>query len=382
MRKLIGYLVIFGLGFLVCMALLRAYGGYMVASPTQARRAALAILDKPVTEIPLPDTAMVRAAAKIEPAVVNIDTLMTGHARAYDFFGFPTDRPYAIQGKGSGVIITADGYIVTNNHVIEGATIIRVTLPSGKQYDGRVIGADPDADIAVVKIDASNLPAADFGDSAALKVGEYVLAIGYPLGVGTTVTHGIVSATDRRDLEVSEGHVLKQAIQTDAPINHGNSGGALADLNGNLVGINTAILSEHGGGSIGIGFAIPVNAVRDIVKRIIAQGRDTPNGQGAPFMGIQYAPVSPDESAQLNLPPGQGVIISGVVPLTGAATAGLQPGDVILAVDGRTIASSSDVPAAVNRHKIGDLVTLNVQRRDGTRGDIKLTLGAKPNSPI
>ncbi len=379
MRRAAGILLVFLLGFGASALLLRHASFWGSADDSVARRNALAILDRPAPATPEPDGPMIRAAARIEPAVVNIDTLVTGQARSYDFFGNEYSRPYALEGKGSGVIITPDGYIITNNHVIAGANIIKVTLPSRQQYEGRVIGADEDADIAVVKIDGRNLPAAELGDSSKLRVGEVVLAIGYPLGLGTTVTHGIISATDRRDLEISEGHRLRLAVQTDAPINRGNSGGALANLNGQLVGINTAIVSENRGGSIGIGFAIPINAAKGVVRRIISNSRPQPRSAEQPFIGIQYSPVDPDTAAQLNLPPGNGVQVEGVVPLTAAAQAGLAPGDILVAIDGHAITGTQDVRSYLGRKRVGDRVTLDVVRANGVRARLTIKLGPKPS---
>jgi serine protease Do len=379
MRKFFGYTLIFSFGFLVCLAGLRAFGGFGVSNGPRARNNALGILEKRPSGGPIPDSAIVVAASRIEPAVVNIDTLVTGRGRAYEFFNSQTGRPYAYQGKGSGVIISPDGYIVTNNHVVEGANIIKVTMPNGTQYDGRLIGSDVGADIAVVKVDASHLPSAELGDSDQLKVGEYVIAIGYPLGIGTTVTHGIVSATDRRDLEVSEGRVLKQAIQTYAPINKGNSGGALANLNGQLVGINTAIFTGGaGGGNIGIGFAIPINGARSTLKDIIAKGRDLPPQVTEPFMGIIFGGLSAEYSREMKLPEGKGAVIATVYPLTSAAAAGLAPGDVILAVDGNTIDRSTDVRSIIRRHQPGDKVNMSILRRSGNKDNVEITLGKKP----
>lgn len=378
MRKLAGYSLIFIVGFMACMLVLRA-NGFRVVGATQAQRNVLSILDRQPVSASIAPTQLVKAAARIEPSVVNIDILVTGQARVTDFLGQPYDRPYAMQGKGSGVIISPDGYIVTNNHVIDGANVIRVTLPDGREFNGRVTGSDPAADLAVVKIDAAGLPAAELGDSSKLQVGEYVLAIGYPLGIGTTVTHGIVSATDRHDLQISEGHRLKAAIQTDAPINKGNSGGALANLNGQLVGINAAIYTENGGGNIGIGFAIPINGAREILREIIAHGEAKVTT--APFLGIMHTPLSARESADFNLQPGVGMIIREVLPLTSAAAAGLKPGDVIMAVDGKTVGTADQVSKAIASHKPGDQVVLAVLRSGGQKSDVKISLGQKTEPP-
>jgi len=382
MRKSAGYLVVFVVGLGLGYVLLRTMGAFTFSGGEQARRNVLAVLDKPVASSAVADTPLVRAAARIEPAVVNIDTLGTRREIATNPFGEEFQTAQRFQGKGSGVLISPDGYIVTNNHVIENANIIRVTTTTDRHYDGRLVGADPDADLAVVKIDATNLPAADLGDSSALKVGEYVIAIGNPLGVGTTVTHGIISATNRRNLPVAEGRILSQALQTDAPINRGNSGGALANMNGQLIGINTAIASaDSGGGNIGIGFAIPINAARDILKSLIARGRSLPpQGPGLPFLGIRFAPLPDEYAPQFSLTPGQGVVVESVEPLTAAADAGLRRGDVVSEIDGRPIMHAQDVHDVLVKKKVGEQVTLKTVRGDGSKQDIKVTLGRRPSA--
>ncbi len=380
MRKSFGYVVVFAVGLTVGLLLLRGMGAFSRAGSDQAQRNVLALLDKPAAASGVADSPLVRAAAKIEPAVVNIDTLGTKSETGTNMYGQTMEMPYSFLGKGSGVLISPDGYIVTNNHVIENASIIRITTPDDKHYDARLVGADKDADLAVVKIEGRDLPSAELGDSTFLKVGEYVIAIGNPLGVGTTVTHGIISATNRRNLPVGDGRILSQALQTDAPINRGNSGGALANLNGQLIGINTAIASaDKGGGNIGIGFAIPINAARNILKDLIAKGRTLPPlAPGIPFLGIRFAPLPEEYSGQFNLQPGQGVVIESVEPLTAAADAGLKRGDVLVEIDGTPIMKIQDVHDRLIKRKVGEQVTLKAVRGDGTRQDVKVTLGRRP----
>jgi len=381
MRNAFLYLFIFMAGGVITWGLLRTFARTEESREEHARRNALALLERPPSPANIPETPLVTAAAKIEPAVVNIDTLAERTFRGIDLFGQPQTRSILTQGKGSGVIITPDGYIVTNSHVIEGAAIIRVTMVDGRKYQGRVVGSDPAVDLAVVKIDARDLPAAELGDSDKLKVGEYVLAIGYPLGFGTTVTHGIVSATDRRNLEVAEGRVLRQAIQTDAPINRGNSGGALANMKGQLVGINTAIASQGGGGNIGIGFAIPINAARNVIKDLIAKGR-TGNAQPSePFIGIVGTELGPDRAVELGLPSAQGVVVVEVYPLSPAESAGLKRGDIIVAIDGKAITSMEELRTAVRTHRFGEQVRLRLMRGDGSTEEVKVTVGARPQAP-
>jgi serine protease DegQ len=376
MRKAVGFFVVFAVALGIGYFLLRNYTSLGRAGDSQAKRNLLAILDKQPAAANLPDNAIVKAAAKIEPAVVNIDTIGERSQPVTNPFGEQFERRYGFQGKGSGVIISPDGYLVTNNHVIEGANRIRITTMDDKKYDGRLIGADPDADLAIVKIDATNLPHADLGNSDDLKVGEYVIAIGNPLGIGTTVTHGIISATNRRNLRVSEDRFLKEALQTDAPINKGNSGGALANMNGQLIGINTAIYSESGG-SIGIGFAIPINSARNILRDMVARGRTLPITPGQPYIGVVAYPLYRDYADRYGLQQGQGVVLD-VFPLTPADNAGLKPGNVLLEIDGKPVNEMGMLRTIIGAHKVGDVITLKVVRGDGSREDVKVTVGRRP----
>ena len=346
---------------------------------TQAERRLLQRLGQVPTPIPADDSPLVRAAARIQPCVVNVDTLEDPGGQTEDGIASPFAPPTSRQGKASGVVVSRDGYVVTNNHVVHGASIIRVTAASGTQYEGHLVGADMTSDIALLKVAANNLPAADIGDSDRLRVGEAVIAIGNPFGIGTTVTHGIISATDRKDLHVGGGVFLRRALQTDAAISRGNSGGALANTFGQLIGINTAIMSERGA-NVGIGFAIPSNAVRAILRDILSKRTVEPDGPSAPFIGIQYAPLSASMSAQLGLPAGQGVIVLEVKPLTPAADAGLRRSDVILALDGHTLRGPDDFRTMLARRRIGQTVTLRLLRGSGTE-DVKVTVGRRPQTP-
>jgi S1-C subfamily serine protease len=382
MRKILGLLLVFIVGIACGAWILKGNSLLRGYSASADKSEVLKILDQNPIQVDIPDNPLVKAAAIIEPAVVNIDVVGERTAQGVDIFGFPFEQSYLLQGKGSGVIISPDGYIVTNNHVIEGTNTIRITMTNGKKFDGRVIGADPSADLAVVKIDGRNLPAAQLGDSSKLKVGEYVIAIGNPLGIGTTVTHGIISATNRKNLVVGEGRILKQALQTDAPINRGNSGGALANVAGQLIGINTAIASEKGGGNIGIGFAIPIDAARDILKQLIETGRASASAPAHPFIGIVYQPLPPQLSAQWHLKPGNGVLVAEVRPLTPAEDAGIHVGDIILAIDGIIVNNQNVVRMAISKRHVGDHIEIRILHRNGTEAMVAVKLGMAPvNNP-
>ncbi len=251
-------------------------------SPTEAQRRALALLDQKPHAEAASDSRIVLAARRIGPAVVNIDTV--GRVRQQDESGNAVYVNQEVKGKGSGVVLSPDGYIVTNDHVIAGAARVRVTFASGQWDYARVIGRNQERDIAILRVDEKRLACADLGDSDRLQVGETVVAVGNPMGLGSSVTSGIVSALDRRSLQLDDAHNLDGAIQTDASINRGNSGGALANINGQLVGINTAILSSGpNGGSIGLGFALPINTVRRIARDLIAL--DAPRSPQKPRRG-------------------------------------------------------------------------------------------------
>lgn len=245
------------------------------------------------------------------------------------FFGErPDNQPQRNSGLGSGVIVNANGYILTNFHVIEGADDIQVALNDGKTYQAKAVGSDPESDLAVLRIKADHLPAITFGQADNLRVGDVVLAIGNPFGVGQTVTMGIVSALGRSHLGIN---TFENFIQTDAAINPGNSGGALVDVQGNLVGINTAIYSRTGG-SLGIGFAIPASSARTIMEQIIKTGTVTRG-----WIGVEAQEITDELAESFSLPDTSGALIAGVVRGSPADRAGVRPGDVLLAVNGKPV---------------------------------------------
>jgi S1-C subfamily serine protease len=377
-RRIAIVILIFGLGTLAGWSIFRLTGAE-IAPPVEAQRRALQILDR----MPVPGgvvaSPIVEAVKRIAPAVVNIDTM--GRVKADDPGVGTVYIDQEIHGKGSGVIVAPDGYIVTNNHVVEGANRIRVTLSTGQWYYARCVGVDPQTDLAVIRVEATNLPVAQFADSDKVQVGEWSIAVGNPLGLGSTVTVGVISALNRRNLQVEEGRKLEGAIQTDAPINRGNSGGALANVQGQLVGINTAILSSSpGGGSIGLGFAIPSNSARRIVRDLIATGQEPVKVVRLPWLGIAFEAVPERVGVSLGLPPYRGVLISKVVPESPASLAGLDANDIVLEVDSKEIGDERDVREAIQPHKVGDRVRLRLVRA-ATRKleDISVTLQPRPD---
>jgi serine protease Do len=273
---------------------------------------------------------------------------------------------------GSGVIVSADGYILTNNHVIEGADEIKVTLGSNREYKARVIGKDPKTDIAVLKVDAANLPVLVFGDSSKVKVGDFALAIGNPFGLNQTVTMGIVSATGRGGLGIED---YEDFIQTDASINPGNSGGALVNVNGELIGINTAILSGDGGGNQGIGFAIPINMARQVMDQILKHGKVSRG-----YLGAWIQPVTPQIAKAFGLSQPQGALLGDVDPTGPAGKSGLQRGDIILAINGQPISDSREFRLKVAMTKPGTPIKLKVYHK-GAEHEVSVVLGELPTKP-
>ena len=331
--------------------------------------AGIALLEAPATPPSQPAAGSFSGAArKAAPAVVSINTSKeVRHPRSNDpwfqfFFGDQGSQAQA--GLGSGVIVSPDGYILTNNHVVEGADEIEVTLTDSRRARARVIGTDPDTDLAILKIELDKLPVIVLGNSDALDVGDQVLAIGNPFGVGQTVTSGIVSALGRSQLGIN---TFENFIQTDAAINPGNSGGALVDINGNLVGINTAIYSRSGG-SMGIGFAIPVSTAKMVLDGIVKDGKVTRG-----WIGVEPNELSPELAETFGVKADAGVIITGVLQAGPAAQAGMRPGDVIVQVGDKPIRNVSELLTAVASLKPGEATRFDVRR-----GDSSLTLDIAP----
>jgi serine protease Do len=291
------------------------------------------------------------------------------------FFGdgpqnrFGKQREQREQGLGSGVIVAPDGYILTNNHVIDGANEIRVYTSDKRELKGRVIGADPKTDIAVVKVEAKNLPTLPFADSSQAQVGDIVLAIGNPFGVGQTVTMGIISATGRGNLGIED---YEDFIQTDAAINPGNSGGALINASGQLIGVNTAILSRAGGNQ-GVGFAVPANLARTVMNQLLKNGKVVRG-----YLGVMIQPVTPEIAKAFNLPDARGALIGEVTPDGPAARAGLAQGDVIIELDGVRVDDSRDLRLKIGQLAPGSTIRLKLLR-DGNPREVNATLGELPN---
>jgi len=318
------------------------------------------------------------AAQKVIPSVVNVFTQQKVRTPAHPalqdpifryFFGDRLDeRPREVSNLGSGVIVSANGYILTNHHVVVAADEIQVALANGQTLPARVVGADPETDLAVLKIDASDLPAITFAQIDSLQVGDWVLAVGNPFGVGQTVTAGIVSALGRSRLGIN---TFENFIQTDAAINPGNSGGALVDAAGNLVGVNSAIYSRTGG-SQGIGFAIPVSIARQVMEQIIQSGSVTRG-----WVGVEVQDMTPELAESFNLKSAEGALIAGVLKGGPADAGGVRPGDILLAVNGNKVSNSATLLNLIAALKPGDNTQLTVLRKQQSL-DLKIQVGRRP----
>ncbi|HTV41146.1 MAG TPA: DegQ family serine endoprotease [Candidatus Sulfotelmatobacter sp.] len=361
--------------------------GLAQASQTDTRAADAKI---PLEETSIPRDGLPRGSYapivdKVSPAVVKIEVTSTKDVQMPGMpgfndpfwrqffggqFGQPQDRQEVEHGLGSGVIVTSDGYILTNNHVVDGAKELKVTLADGREFTAKVVGHDEKTDIAVVKIDAKDLPTIPMADSRNVEVGDVVLAVGNPFGVGETVTEGIVSAKNRGGMGIEH---YENFIQTDAPINPGNSGGALVDIDGRLVGINTAIMSRSGG-SDGIGFAIPSDLARSVMESLIKYGYVTRG-----YLGVAIQDVTPELAPQFDVKDNKGAIVSEVVADSPADKAGIKDGDVIVKFNGDEIADSRQLQLDVADAKPGSDVPVQVLR-NGDEKTLDVTIKPQPGT--
>lgn len=322
----------------------------------------------------------IEVSKKVTPSIVQIEVnaeVKTSERDLFFFFPFKEfNIPKEQRGSGSGVIISDDGYIITNNHVVDNANKITVSLHDKRKFEAEIIGADPLTDLAVIKIDAKNLIAAYLGNSDEIEVGQWVMAIGNPLSLASTVTAGIISATGRNIniIRDAERRGIENFIQTDAAINPGNSGGALVDLSGAVVGINTAIATGNTGAFIGYGFAIPINLVKNVAKDLIAHGKVTRG-----YIGVMVQEVDDNMARALGLNKPQGVIIQEVLKDGAAASADIKAGDVILKIDGREVNQPNELQTYVASKSAGDQVTVELFR-DGSIIERKVTLKAREES--
>ena len=366
----------------IALALYFVYGALRPASRVQQ-------LGSPAKPVPVVETASSSlapgsyrdAAARAMPAVVNILTLQVpkrgAHPLARDpffkrFFG---DRdPDGEDGEdlknslGSGVIVSHEGYVLTNNHVVEGADEIEVVLTDGRKAPAKVVGLDPETDLAVIKINLDKLPVIVLGQSELARVGDVVLAIGNPFGVGQTVTMGIISALGRNNLHINS---FENFIQTDAAINFGNSGGALVDTRGNLIGINTAIYSQSGG-SVGIGFAIPVSTAKTVMEAIIKDGHVVRG-----WIGVETQDITPELAQSFNLQRTSGAIIAGVVRNGPADKAGIVPGDILLTVQGKPVGDTTEMLNLIAQLPPGGKAKMTVLRKN-REAALDVLVGKRP----
>lgn len=333
--------------------------------------------EAPVTDIDINafSKAFVEVADKVTPSIVQINVVAERKNQQDDFFFFFPFRdnvPREQMGAGSGVIVSEDGYIITNNHVVENASSVKVHFYDKRVLEATVIGTDPLTDLAVIKVEANDLPAAYMGNSDDLKVGQWVMAIGNPLSLSSTVTAGIISAKGRsiNILRDRGPAAIEDFIQTDAAINPGNSGGALVDLSGAVIGINTAIATQGSGSYIGYGFAIPINIAKTVSKELITSGKVNRG-----YIGVQITPVDPTTAKAVGLEKAKGVLVQNIVENGAAKDAGIKEGDIILKIDGREVNQANELQSYIASKTAGTKVNLTLWR-DGETFDKSVTLKA------
>jgi serine protease Do len=394
MKKASSYAVAFAVGVTACAVGLKTFGdpsAYLPGGTTQSKQAVLASLNTstPALHRGLGDSVVADAAAKVDAAVVTVHTIgksieqpagAFGNDPIYRrFFGGQGGAQVTPKGAGSGVIISSDGYILTNDHVVRDTQSLTVNV-GDKGYDAKVIGTDPVTDIAVVKINTGGvkLPVAQLGNSDDLRIGDWAIAVGNPLDIGTTVTLGIISAVNRTGLSAEGKHPMNSVIQTDAAINPGNSGGALANINGQVIGINEAIYSPTGS-YVGIGFAIPINSAKKIAAQLIRDGKII-----RPYLGVSYSalkgyPAQARRQMGITLNSDDGVLVGQVYPGSPAAEAGLKTYDVILEANRQPITDQDSLNKIIQSLKVGDSLVLRVSH-NGTDRILNVTLRQRPDS--
>jgi 2-alkenal reductase len=390
MRGLVAGLLVLGIifGLVLSQVVPPAMAGVAVGAREVANRVATLGAQPAAAQLAPPQAAQIQfnqvswpdIVEKVGPAVVTVVS-ENGTPRMPRTFGLPMQPVQPSQAVGSGVIVDERGYVVTNNHVIAEGQNYQVILSDGKKVPARLVGRDDYSDLAVLQIEGSLPAVAPLGDSAKLRPGEPVIAIGSPLGdFRNTVTSGVVSATGRKLDDSAPG--LTDLIQTDAPINSGNSGGPLMNAAGQVVGINTAVVRTSGAGGVfgaaggasaeGLGFAIPASTVRTVVEQLIADGVVT-----RPFLGVNYQSINPRIAAYYDLPVKEGALVARVGPNTPAREAGLQQGDVITAVDGEKVGEQKGLAEMLNQRKVGDEVRLTISR-EGKEQTLTVKLGQRP----
>lgn len=367
-------------------------GAAAVAAVTAAFGAGQILSPAMITAQPI-ETKAPRAAAalpgfadlveRVSPAVVSLEVTVAPKGGAGDLGNVPPQfrrffenapdgpgGPRSRQGGGSGFFISAEGHIVTNNHVVEDATEITATLKDGRELRATVVGRDERTDIAVLKVDGGPFPFVQFAPDARVRVGDWVVAIGNPFGLGGTATAGIVSALGR---DIRQETNISDFIQIDAPINPGNSGGPTFDMNGRVIGVNTSIFSRSGG-NIGIGFAVPAGLADRTVRQIIAEGRVTYG-----WLGVTIQDVNREVADSFGLPDAKGALIGNVVPDAPAARAGLRRGDIVVSFDGQRVENAGDLTRRVGQTRVGQTARLEVQAADGTRRTVNVTIARRPS---
>jgi serine protease Do len=377
-KGLVGALTLIGIGILFGAILVSGFGLvrpsfadiYLGASGPPVN------LDADATAF---SKAFIEVAETVTPTIVQIAVVSERTENPHgDFFFFPfKDMPEAQRGSGSGIIISADGYIITNNHVVENARTVQVGLWDKRTYTATVIGTDPLTDLAVIKIEAENLPTAYLGDSDNLKVGQWVMAIGNPLSLASTVTAGIVSAIGRGQLGlIKDSYGVESFIQTDAAINPGNSGGALVDLSGSVIGVNSAIAASRTGTYIGYGFAIPVNLAKAVAKDLIAHGKVNRG-----YIGINIGEVDDAIARSLGMDRPRGIIVQGLVEGGAASNSDIKPGDIILKIDGRDVNQPNELQSYIAGKSAGETVNLTIFR-EGKENEISVKLKARDQDVV